>query len=263
MAAYCNEHTAAEYSEKCCHADHVLHINVSGETVWLNMPVKKAPAYIEHYLSCKAQAPLSTSSCILVPAIVKRASSRNRRLLKGMELVMQVSEGDDFWSASLPPGCWHIYADLKTPVLRMATSHEMIMCIAGRVAGARACVFFDSGASHVFMTQSFAERSGLRMRALSRATKVQLADGKELDSIGTCFTKIQLDTYSAGLSYYVTDITHHWDIVVGQSWMVAHDAVLDFGMRCVTGWKNAKRFSLFCNDSSAIESDAAPHKMQK
>lgn len=100
VAAFCSDHTAAGYFEKCCHADHFLHTNVCGEHVWLNMPVQKAHAFIKHYLACKAKAPLSTSACILVPATFKRASSRNRKLLKGMDLIMQVTGRDGLVSAS-------------------------------------------------------------------------------------------------------------------------------------------------------------------
>lgn len=130
----------------------------------------------------------------------------------------------------------------------------LIMCVAGRVAGARTRVLFDSGASH--MSKSCAERLGLHMRASSRATKVQIADGKELDIYGTCFAKLQLGSYSAGLTFYVTDITQDWDIVLGQSWMVSHSARLDFGTFSVVGWKNGRQFTLSCQDSSV--SDTGP-----
>lgn len=259
IAAHCSDQTAAGYFEKCCHAEHFLHQDVSGHHVWLNMPVKRASAYIKHYLSCKAKAPLSTSACILVPASFKRASSRNRRLLKGMQLLMQITERDDCVSA-LQPGHWHIYADAKVPQMRMATSqpNELLMCVAGRVAGSSARVLFDSGATHVFMSNSFATKSGLRIRAPSRSAEVQVADGKTLSILGTCFGKLQLGSYSAGVSFHVTDISQDWDVIVGQSWLLQHCVVMDYGNCCLKGWKNGRQFNLQCLDSSRSSESVDP-----
>lgn len=43
-----------------------METDVAGKHIWLNAPFAEMPAYLEHYLACKAKDPHHTSACIVV-----------------------------------------------------------------------------------------------------------------------------------------------------------------------------------------------------
>jgi len=170
IASYCSEQTATGCFVRCCHNDEFLQTNSAGHHVWLNMPEGSIAEHLEHYLQCKATAPHSTSACILVPARFR--TSYKRRLLKGMQLIMQTS---------LRGVMWHVYYDSALgfsaivvtvpPQLLTAracrTDSSLLMSFQCIASGIPACVLVDTGASDAYVSSTFVERCGFACRAFS------------------------------------------------------------------------------------------------
>ena len=67
-----------------------LEAGCAGKHIWINAPFADMPAYIEHYLACKAKDPHHTSACIVVP----NSAGHWRKSLAGMELLHEYGRGD-------------------------------------------------------------------------------------------------------------------------------------------------------------------------
>ena len=157
-----------------------MHLDVAGHHTWLNMGEESIVFHLEHYLQCKATAPHTTSACVLVPSRFR--SSRNRRLLRGMHLIMQIS---------LRGAAWHVYYDALVPNLKAARitrsldhADDVLMSFAGAISGSGASVLIDTGASDMYLSSQFAHRCGLSIRP-SQAT-ITLATGIVTPVTGTC-----------------------------------------------------------------------------
>ena len=74
-----------------CDPDHpFLASHVASKHIWLAPPALLIQQSIQHYLSCKASAPETTSACIAVPLV---ADAPWQHLLKGMQLVLRFPKG--------------------------------------------------------------------------------------------------------------------------------------------------------------------------
>lgn len=61
-----------------------LSLNCASHTVWLDPRVDQTTEYLEHYHSCKATAPATTSAIVVIPTSQKKA---NAHLLTAMKLL--------------------------------------------------------------------------------------------------------------------------------------------------------------------------------
>jgi len=208
------------------------------------MPEGSIAEHLEHYLQCKATAPHSTSACILVPARFR--TSYKRRLLKGMQLIMQTS---------LRGVMWHVYYDSAAPQLLAAracrTDSSLLMSFQCIASGIPACVLVDTGASDAYVSSAFVERCGFRVEP-SQAT-ITMADGTVTTVMGTCHIRMRLGQYNSLLRFYVAELSDDWDLILGQSWLRPHSAVIDYSSNTITFWKARKRYKL---TSSHIQRDS-------
>ena len=116
------------------------------------------------------------------------------------------------------------------------------MVFSGLASGASAKILLDTGASHCFIDQSFAEQNGLALHPTR--TKVQLADGSEASSLLKCHVKVHLSRHISEVSCYVLDMQQQYDLILGEDWLNKHRANLDYGSKTCSVFKNSTKFSL-------------------
>jgi hypothetical protein len=77
--------------------------NVSGKSVWLNAPFRRAGLFLRHYLECKSKAPETTNGVFLLP---KWDCKPWWGLTKGMTMVKEFPAGTTriLWSPPMRPG---------------------------------------------------------------------------------------------------------------------------------------------------------------
>ena len=109
-----------------------------------------------------------------------------------------------------------------------------------------ASVLLDTGASDMYLSTQFAHRCGLSIRA-SQAT-VTLATGIVTPVTGTCSMLVRLGRYSERLTVYVADLASDWDLILGQSCLHSHHAVIDCHQSSVSFWKSKQYYSLSSSD---------------
>ena len=245
MASYCCEHSDLGHFVRSCHDDEFMHTDAANHHVWLNMPEELIAEHLEHYLQCKALAPHTTSACILVPARFR--TSYKRRLLKGMQLIMQ---------RTIYGAAWHVYYDGPAPHLVAARASradtDLLMSFQCTASGTPACLLVDTGASDAYVSAAFVKSCGFHVEP-SQAT-ITLADGTVATVTGTCSIRLRLGQYSDLVRFYVADLSCHWDLILGQSWLKPHCAVIDYSSNTIMFWKAQQQYKL---QSSHVISDKA------
>jgi len=64
---------------------------------------------------------------------------------------------------------------------------------------------------------------------------------------------MRLGQYNSLLRFYVAELSDDWDLILGQSWLRPHSAVIDYSSNTITFWKARKRYKL---TSSHIQRDS-------
>ena len=282
LDACCNNDGSHALLDKYCSVDKsFFEYNCAGETVWLNPPFAEAGKFLKHYLYCKKQQPHTTSAVILLP---KWGNSRWGGLLANMQLVKEYPKGYHLFEApslnpdtadssrhKLPGIPWPVQAWYDPPasaVSHAATaaaaavaadsvaSDRMLMALTGKVAGASARIDVDSFASGPVLDLSFAKRCGIALPQPDGGS-MQLADKTVIHTRGTVRVLVQLGAYRASIVCTVVDLHGAHDLILGDSWLRATSAVLDYGAETLTVFKGKRRFTIKSPNTAASEKQSA------
>ncbi|WVZ63040.1 hypothetical protein U9M48_012712 [Paspalum notatum var. saurae] len=100
------------------------------------------------------------------------------------------------------------------------------------INGHPTAVLFDSGATHTFISKTYAQRHGLKMYKLRDNYHIT-APGSPIDtSLGVRFLKFEIGTKSFIINPVV--LPHQGiDVILGMNWMTENNAVLDVASRTV------------------------------
>lgn len=131
------------------------------------------------------------------------------------------------------------------------------MLFVGTVSGGKAAVaitdtqvLVDSGASAPFISPSFAARLGLRIRKQASDT-VTLADGSRVAIQGTCVAKLTLGPFSSKLKCLVAPLSSQFDVILGNSWLQHHKAMLNYKDSSLTLFKGSRKFRVDQSNAGA------------
>jgi len=130
----------------------------------------------------------------------------------------------------------HVYYDAPAaPIhtIASAANGHLSMLFDAHVGGARARVLMDSGASHNFISDAWVRRVGAHTTTAEGAS-ITLADGGALESTQICTVNLSLTPQPHDVTCYVMTLAPTFDIILGESWLSQHGAVLDYEKRaCV------------------------------
>ncbi len=96
----------------------------------------------------------------------------------------------------------------------------------GAVSGNACRIKIDTGASHNFLSSTYASKAILAVTPCKRT--VALADGMQVPIIGTCTARLKLGSICDIVSFYVLKLSHEYDVVLGAQWLKQRSAVLRF-----------------------------------
>ena len=266
LDACCNDDGSnAHCARFCSPRDSFLSLSsLAGQHVWMNPPYSNISAFLRHYLQLKMLSPHSVSGCFVVP---KWLGQRWRKLLTGMQLLKQYEKGTVLFSAPRPGGAravlpgvrWavEVWYDPPAPAfnLTVAMRAALTMRFKAKLSGADACVLVDSGASDMFLDKRFAARAGLRVKPARGAGGVTLGDGQaSVDVVGSCMVHVRMQGYSARVRVWVVEaLLEGFDLVLGDSWLAAVGACLDYRHRRCIALAGNRRVTL-----KPIEDPPAP-----
>ncbi len=233
---------------------------------------------LTHYLKCKQQNPHTLSGCFLMPTkMVKSVQPwlRTMRLLhtwpKGTVLFKGPDPSGGTTRSTLPPCPFSVsvYWDPVVPRQAPTTSvnrpacasssraqHEdaqpaLDMLFKGTVSGATAqvaiegdgaSVMVDSGATGPFMTPSYAARNGISVKPVTDT--LTLADGSTVPIQGSCTAKLTIGPFTSKVKFLVTPLASDFDVILGNSWLRHHQAVIDYKSGSLTVRKGSRRFTI-------------------
>jgi Reverse transcriptase (RNA-dependent DNA polymerase)/RNase H-like domain found in reverse transcriptase/Integrase zinc binding domain/Chromo (CHRromatin Organisation MOdifier) domain len=259
--APCNTHTDASK---------FLQQNCAGHHVWLNPAYKDLDACLKHYLHCKSKDPVNTSAAVLVP---KHPTAEWWPKIKGMQLIAEYPKGTylyEYASASLPassiPVAMQVWYDpaktSSSTVLASAHSTKMpVMTFLGNVAGittpvhvqpADVHIAVDTYASACFVSLAYLKQHGIAYQA-TPPSDVLLGDNTKLSILGTCTLKVHIQAYQDKVQFWVLDLKDGLTVILGDSWLDAKKAHLNYSKRLVTLKKGKRQITL-----SPINQNAVP-----
>jgi hypothetical protein len=138
-----------------------------------------------------------------------------------------------------------------------AVSRKLTMMWQGHLAGLPATVLVDTGASDNFMSAVIARQLGLRVVPLHASESITVADGRTVAVAGMVVCRLKLQGYTAALRFYVTDLPGDYDAFLGNAWLLAHNASIDFkGPGSLTLCKGKACITL--RHASRLPADALP-----
>lgn len=234
-----NAHCNVYYSRN----NSFLQANVQGLLSWINSPFNILEKTLAHYVANKLKNP-STGACILVPGW---KNSKWRQYLNGMELLCTYPPGTRIFSEPTPTGGrelmqgvpWPIEIWIDRPrtnlnqgvVLYNNVSKEHAggesMTFTGTVQGQQVRVLIDSGAADTCGNTRTLEALGLQIKPTLSVT-VKLADGSLCPIKGRASVPLKAQDYKETMSFLVTELGEDYDLILGNPWLLAHEANLKF-----------------------------------
>jgi hypothetical protein len=252
----------------CSATDSFLQADISNEHVWCNPPFIMLEDCLQHYRQQKQLHPNTVSGCFLMPT---KAVNRLAPLLTGMVLLHTFSKGttlfegprSDGTRAVLPPCPFSVSVYWDRPVSTdpssgypqthsaAALTHGLDMLFTGRVAGSDAQVLItaaniliDSGATAPFISPECADRLQLHIRRTRPGGVIRLADGTSVPSQGTCVATLTIGSFRSKLELIVAPLSQQFDVILGNSWLKQHDAVINYRDETVTLFRGTRKYTV-------------------
>jgi len=208
--------------------------------VWLQPEGRNIDSYLSHYFRCKDASPHNTSAIILLRKGVKHSFSQQ---FKHMRLLREYPVGtcvftDDTHTVrtalTTPLQAWYDAPMLLRTGQLTGEKYELITtgtanCLDfnGAISGVKGRIKIDTGASHNFISSLFVSKAALAVTPCART--VALADGKQVQVVGTCSARLKLGKYADVVHFYVLKLSTDYDAILGEQWLTQRSAVIDFG----------------------------------
>ena len=122
------------------------------------------------------------------------------------------------------------------------TDQPLTMLFEGTIDGVRCCTRLDSRASANFISDDNIERLGLVM-APTQAS-LELADGNTSLILGRVKVKLKMGAFRSHQLCYVTKLADPFDLILGNGFLIEHNAVMHFSEKVCTFTRHGKPYSL-------------------
>ena len=217
-----------------CPSRNFLDTDVSGQRVWINPPYSLIRQFVQHYKQCKQKNPSNTSACFLLP----KWSGDWAAELTGMQLIREYPIGSVIFSAPTPTGARRVMGGIPWPVQVWydppAAKPDMELKLTGLTHiylassyGFKCRLLIDTGASHVFVSQDFVAKVGVRSSPATTTT-VSLADGKDATISGQCHLRLKFGGILMSVTALVLpSLPEGVDVILGDAWQKQYSAELN------------------------------------
>jgi hypothetical protein len=250
--------------------------------VWLNAQNStEMSERLRQFQSAYLSSPIDTSACILI----RQSAPIDLHLLKNFVEVLTVPKGspvrrlsdDGEWSVVKSSEKLHVLylastvdkvsaeAGLMTESIVTASqkradgSPTLWMMFAARAAGTNANILFDSGASHDYVSTTFAKLTGILVSPSLQ--KVRLGSDQEVAPDGEATIYVQIGSFHKLVKCLVMNLLFEVDMILGDSFMTKYDCILHYGRKCLMILKETH----YCTKTPPMhrnppeESDAVPN----
>ena len=240
--------------------------DMAGKHSWLNAgSCEQLSEWMRQFHSAFDAKPLVTSACVLT----RSTWPLPRELIKDSRCILTVPKGGLIRQPQTD-GSWSIVrSSEKLQVLYFASVADVVsaeagyltgivlsaarkdsgeperfsrMMFAGRAAGAKANILFDTGASANFVSTTFAKQTGVSVRPVEH--EVRLANDKIAQVVGEANVYVQMGAFRKPVRCYVMDMMYEVDLILGEEFMSRHNCVLHYGKGCVMIQKGSRHMTL-------------------
>lgn len=261
-------------------ADSFFQQNLVDQHCWINPPFNMIRETLEHYQSCKQKQPDRISAVFCLPAPRAHQPPEWLHLVKGMQVLKQYKRGTRLFTGPNPsdetqrhllPGIRQeiiiyydpvraadtepqIRADMavqSSGTVRLKTTHVMQIPIT--VSGVACSGILDTGAEHtslapdgIFLSAQTATRNGLQVIPLQETVTLAGVGGQDCVVHGKARLTIRIGRLTEQVTALVMDMDEKLDIILGETWLDKHKAVLDYGSRACMFVKRGRKFIVRC-----------------
>ena len=234
---------------RCSLDSSFLSADLKGHHIWLNPPFSAVTPFIDHYLEQKRLHPEISCVLVLPDLSVGNALVSEWTLLHTFPRSSKVFAAPDkkghfrpMRPCPFPVKVWYDPPVVSAPTLSpLSDLHSncptfvlpgKLNSTAAEVGIATQRILLDSGATACFVSTNWLEQHiPYRLKKLrnlpDQATTVTLADGSQQPVRGWLRLSLSLGQYRGSVKVYVTDL-QSYDLILGDNWLTAHRAYLDF-----------------------------------
>jgi len=210
--------------------------SLNNEHVWLDLPTHSVDAYMQQYMHLKQKNPSTVSGCFLVPY---RPDCEWISHFSHMQVLKEYSTGTSLFFIKdgnkrryLPgtPGVMRIYYDPQDPSIAAGATKPKFL-LNGRVFSSPAKILVDNGANTQYVGAATCKRmGGVIVQLKEQPKQVQVGDGRFANVIGACRIPVSIGAYRGFVTALVLDqFSSEFDLVLGESWLKAYKAQLNYG----------------------------------
>jgi hypothetical protein len=120
-----------------------------------------------------------------------------------------------------------------------------MMSFSRQVAHHDAFVLMDSAASHCFVSFGFAKTFGLKVKNGSKT--LVLGNGDEVPTDGHIKVHVKIQQYQSQITCMVAKLSEGIHLILGNDWLVQHNARLDFESKCCVLYKGRCKMIVHVN----------------
>ena len=211
--------------------------SLDGEHVWLNLLSEDVTSTMDQYMALKQKSPTTVSGCFLVP--YRPDCEWFSKYFSHMQVLKEYSAGTSLFYVNegkkrryLPgtPGPMRVYYDPQDPSISADTEKPKFM-LNGRIFSGPAKILIDNGANTQYVSATAVKRmGGVITQQKDQPKSVQVGDGRFADVVGACRVPVSIGTYRGFVTALVLDqFSSEFDLVLGESWLKAYKAQLNYG----------------------------------
>ena len=138
----------------------------------------------------------------------------------------------------------------------LSTDKHLTMLFEGGTTkqGLSFTMLMNTGASANFTSPQLLKR--LQLECQLADAKLLLADNTEAPILGKVQLRLKIQQLSTVVWYYVTDLRKDFDVILGNTFMTEHNAVLNFQHLTVSLTRHGKRFTLKARRDTKAATDS-------
>jgi hypothetical protein len=244
LDASCDEQGVHKQFARSCAADNnpnslgkfISLTSLEDEHVWLNLLSGDVDTHMQHYFHLKRKSPTTVSGCFLVPY---RPDCEWFKHFSHMQVLKEYSAGTSLFFTKdgkkrtyLPgiPGPMRVYYDPQDPAISTNQTKSKFL-LNGRVFSGPAKIFIDGGANTQYVGLETCKRmGGVIVQLKDQPKAVQVGDGRHATVVGACRIPVSIGAYRGFVTALVLDqFSKDFDLVLGESWLKAYKAQLNYG----------------------------------
>ena len=246
----------------------------TAQRILLRPDVSTIKGTLQQYKRFKREHP-GISAFIVVPRWLNQkwhqALRRKAKLVHTYSLSTGQSVLVDSAGAVVPQRWdWEVWHDEPSPIraYKLANTVDQVatgqlLQFTGEANGERMRAFVDSGATDVFVSESFCKRSSATQVSTGGQQVVHLGDGSvSAPILGECTLRLRIQGYRGLVRAYVLpDVLPGFDLALGSSWLAQHGAIIDYRHNRVQLYAGTRLLRLVPLATTVAHVPRRPHRV--